>query len=630
MTNVPDEAIFRIGRVVAVRGRTVSIKVDRSKNGSHLLFRGKLIRNVSVGGYVKISKGFFDIIAKVDGEVVTEATAGAYSSSKDRVDRILTVSLIGYLDTAGFSRGIREMPLVDNSCYILSDSEFDTVHNFVGATDTPMVIGRLATEASQEVRVGVNNLFASHIGIFGNTGSGKSYTLARLYNQLFSIYGDNDNFKEQARVLIIDFNGEYVNASDIGPSSAVITQAELKTEYRLSTRLADGADKLPIPIALMEQPEFWTVLLDATEKTQAPFIRRALSNTYWSDALLEPTQLATRLTRLIHTALVGSDVSAKNNLVRLLQEIVGCVKSAPGAVQRYIADLTMNLQFHSVSKFFQYKLTGTTYWGNQHTDQIESDTAVRVAGLALDASGANELDKIRLRLVLQYYDDIFRGFGNPEHLGPVIKRLETRAPLFRRLIEVAPGPLLKTPLTVVSLRDVNLEMKKVIPLLLCRHLYDSHKEKGADAGYLNIVIDEAHNILSASSARESEAWKDYRLETFEEMIKEGRKFGVFLTIASQRPHDISETIVSQLHNYFLHRLVNNLDIKAIERSVSYLDAVSFESLPILPTGTCVLSGISSQVPLLVTIDQLDDENAPNSQTMVLSQAWSASVLLAPS
>lgn len=157
---------------------------------------------------------------------------------------------------------------------------------------------------------------------------------------------------------------------------------------------------------------------------------------------------------------------------------------------------------------------------------------------------------------------------------------------------------------------------------MCRYLYDSHKIKDSGAGYLNIVIDEAHNILSASSARESEAWKDYRLETFEEMIKEGRKFGVFLTIASQRPHDISETIISQLHNYFLHRLVNNLDIKAIERSVSYLDAVSFESLPILPTGTCVLSGISSQVPLLVAIDQLEVENAPNSQTMDLSQAWS--------
>jgi hypothetical protein len=74
------------------------------------------------------------------------------------------------------------------------------------------------------------------------------------------------------------------------------------------------------------------------------------------------------------------------------------------------------------------------------------------------------------------------------------------------------------------------------------------------------------------------------------MIKEGRKFGVFLTLASQRPSDISPTIISQLHNYFLHRLINNEDIRAVEKTISYLDRVSFEYLPILPTGTCIFAG----------------------------------------
>ena len=124
------------------------------------------------------------------------------------------------------------------------------------------------------------------------------------------------------------------------------------------------------------------------------------------------------------------------------------------------------------------------------------------------------------------------------------------------------------------------------------------------------------------SARESEAWRDYRLETFEEIIKEGRKFGVFLTIASQRPHDISPTIISQLHNYFLHRLVNDLDIRAIEKAVSYLDRVAFESMPILPTGVCILSGVAAQIPVMVTVSALDPAFAPNSRTMSIVDAWS--------
>ncbi|WP_432490503.1 hypothetical protein, partial [Flavonifractor plautii] len=90
-------------------------------------------------------------------------------------------------------------------------------------------------------------------------------------------------------------------------------------------------------------------------------------------------------------------------------------------------------------------------------------------------------------------------------------------------------------------------MRKVIPMLLCKHLYDQKKENDpTNARYLNLIVDEAHNILSLESSRESEAWRDYRLETFEEIVKEGRKFGVFLTLASQRPHDISPTIISQL------------------------------------------------------------------------------------
>ena len=101
-------------------------------------------------------------------------------------------------------------------------------------------------------------------------------------------------------------------------------------------------------------------------------------------------------------------------------------------------------------------------------------------------------------------------------------------------------------------------MKKILPLLICKQIYDKKKTERCCEKYLNIIIDEAHNILSYSSQRESDTWKDYRLETFEEIIKEGRKFGVFLTIASQRPSDISSTIISQLHNYFLHRLITKI------------------------------------------------------------------------
>ncbi len=384
---------------------------------------------------------------------------------------------------------------------------------------------------------------------------------------------------------------------------------------------------MPVRKADLEDPIFWTVLLDATEKTQAPFLQRALQSDYWERRLATDEDLKATVGGIVYAAIKSNDAGTdKGLIVKFLEEVGGSLRDGmPEALANYINELQTKLNYHSVSKTFFFKEGYTTSWANDENYDafFRSLTIDRIGAMAFTTGEINSIDRIRFKLVLQYYSDIFHGFANREHLGPLIKRLETRIPRIKRLIDVSEDALLTRPLTVISLRDVSLEMKKVIPLLICRQLYDEKKAKeGGASDYLNIIIDEAHNILSSSSARESEAWKDYRLETFEEIIKEGRKFGVFLTIASQRPHDISETIISQLHNYFLHRLVNNLDILAVEKAVSYLDRVSFESLPILPTGTCVLSGISAQIPLVVAVDRIADQYEPNNRTMTLVDKWS--------
>jgi len=211
-------------------------------------------------------------------------------------------------------------------------------------------------------------------------------------------------------------------------------------------------------------------------------------------------------------------------------------------------------------------------------------------------------------------------YTNMEFISPLIKRLR-RISFLEKVIEITDDMSEQKVLNIISLKDVNQEMKKILPLIISKYLYDNKKDKLEKEKYLNIIIDEAHNILSPISNRESEQWKEYRLETFEEIIKEGRKFGVFLTVASQRPSDISSTIISQLHNYFLHRLINNKDIEAIERTVSYLDKVSFEYLSILPTGTCIFAGLAAQIPIILEIDKIDNKYEPKNSTIKLTENW---------
>jgi len=218
---------------------------------------------------------------------------------------------------------------------------------------------------------------------------------------------------------------------------------------------------------------------------------------------------------------------------------------------------------------------------------------------------------------------MIRGFSNREHLSPLIKRLE------KRILDLEKVLIIKDyekgsarNFTVVSLRNVNMDIRKMLPMLLVKEAYDKKKRENNKSHSLHIIVDEAHNILSSNSDRESKEWKDYRLETFEEIIKEGRKFNVFMTISSQRPSDISPTIISQLHNYFLHRLINNNDLLAVEKTIAYLDKVSADSLPSLATGTCILAGLMAKIPVVIKVDKIsNDKHQPQSHNINLVEKW---------
>lgn len=621
------DAVFRVGRVVAVEGRQIRVAVDKLKNSAHLLYQGEIVRNIAVGSYIKITKGFEELVASVDGERIREERVASpdYKRNVDSLVRELEVSLVGYFENGRFQRGVREMPLLDNECFILSEIEFRAIHTFADAKTPTIPLGVLAMEPTQPVSIGVDKIFASHIGVFGNTGSGKSYSLAKLYHELFKQYGRQPGFISRSQFVLIDFNGEYVNSdADDGDDhgTSVITEDELKAEYRLSTRTTSG-DRLPLPSSAVNDPVFWSILLGATEKTQAPFVSRVLRGDFWDRLLPNSSALLAVIGDTVARATKSTDPSMDRLLPHnFLEEIEECLgDTASDSFTAMVQDFKTNLNYFTRNHNF--------FWGGP-TSKWSSDQdwedfiANKIKAVTQDFSSVTDVDLVRFKLVLQFYKDVTGGFVNREHIGPLMKRLHSQIYGIKRLITVSDESVAPKPLTVVSLRDVNLEMRKVIPMILCRHLYETKKiTDQANDRHLNLIIDEAHNILSLDSSRENEAWRDYRLETFEEIVKEGRKFGVFLTIASQRPHDISPTIISQLHNYFLHRLVNDLDIRAIEKAVSYLDRVSFESMPILPTGTCILSGVAAQIPVMVSVGELESRFAPNSRTMSITAAWSS-------
>jgi hypothetical protein len=616
-----EDSIFKIGKVISVEGRIVKVKVDRMKNSSHLLFKGEVLKNISVGGYIKIVKGFTIIVGKVEGESIVEEkyfNKKAYANENEKINRVLNISLLGFFKEDTFERGIKELPLIDNECFLLQKQEFNSVHDFLKGEDKPITIGTLALEKGQEINIGIDSLLASHVGIFGNTGSGKSYTLAKIYYEVFKQYKDSENFQKNAKFFLIDFNGEYVGSD----SNNVIVDDEYKNTYRLSTRSTDGIDKYPVTLEALYDSTFWTVVLEATEKTQAPFLRRSINSTFIDEKLDRSDDTAELIASYIYTAIMKEDKNLEKGVItNFLTELSNTYNDiGSNNLGTLLDDYNRNLQWHSVQGKYYYQ-DGTRRIFCDETDFEAVAITSKTASISLPVADITDIDKIRLKIIFQYYHEIISGFSNKEHLAPLIKRLDKRVDDLKKVITVSDDVPIDKNFTIVSLREVNLEIRKILPLLICKKLYEKKKDDNDENSYLNIIVDEAHNILSVNSERESEQWKDYRLETFEEIIKEGRKFGVFLTIASQRPFDISPTIISQLHNYFLHRLINNNDIRAIEKTVSYLDNLSFESLPILPTGTCILAGLLAQVPVVVDVGSIPRKYEPYNKTMSLVDKW---------
>ena len=265
------QSIFKIGRVLSVNGREVKIKVDKQKNLSHIIYNGELIKNVSVGGYVKILNGFTTLIAKVESEYIQHdnvARDKEYYSPEEQIYRVLSVSLLGYMTRERFVKGIKQLPLIDNDCYLLSNEDFARIHRFVGKTsDKTIHIGTLASDEYTPISLGIQKLFSSHVGIFGNTGSGKSYTLAKIYRKLFVTYEGNDGFSKNSKFIFIDFNGEYSGEN-------VITSD--KKVYRLSTHSDKGRDRIPFPSECLLDLDTLCIFANATEKTQRPFMSRCI------------------------------------------------------------------------------------------------------------------------------------------------------------------------------------------------------------------------------------------------------------------------------------------------------------------------------------------------------------------
>lgn len=589
---------IRVGEVIAVHGTKLVLKIDEQSSKETLFYEGEKYKGVSIREYLSIQRGFRDIICIVEGEYLDESRTEMHDGRQTFVRKV-EARPIGYFDRSGFTQGIKYLPMIQDAAYLLPEEKIRSIFDRNADSDF-----RVGTMLKEEIAVGLpwKRLFNSHIGIFGNTGSGKSNTLAKLYTVLFDqklplITG-------KSRFIILDFNGEY--------GGEQLAAADHKTVYQLSTltapNLNDPASRFPLATQEFWQLETMSLLFQATPNTQRPFLNRVIAG--WERYGAIQGSLANYAKRMFQKSFCAGEV--KPATLDLMRTVARRMENQQ--VQDMLADVT----WHRTGGRFTYngQFIGTD--GTRYAAHIAPTVET------LDADGLDEFDQLVLRVNLQLLSDLNAGYVQFEHIQPLLKRVESSLANLRKVLMVSDLPQDDHLLTVISMRRCNNEIKKVLPLLFAKHYYNSHKAAVANPPdrTIHLIVDEAHNILSDQSARESETWKDYRLEQFEEIIKEGRKFGMFITIASQRPADISPTIVSQLHNFFIHRLVNDRDLYLIDNTISTLDSLSRSLIPGLSQGCCVVTGTAFELPMVIQVDRLLDGKQPASEDVDLDRLWS--------
>lgn len=603
---------YVVGNVLSIDGLKITIIMRQNTNMLSYFYDGETYRGVSIGEYIGIIRGPYKIVARVEREYLNDQLKNENDQtySLDRFERRIEVSVIGSFCSNKFDFGIKCLPMIFNEVVLLSEDEIScVVGNGLNKNNENIFVNiGDSIQESIKINIPVNGLFNSHLGVFGNTGSGKSNTLTKLYTELFN-HNDLD-VTHNSKFVVIDFNGEYTG-------NGVFCDDKQKEILKLSTRNNSG-DRIKLLSKNFWDKETLSILFSATEKTQQPFIEKMLHYYYNDTTIIDKNTIIRAILDSFRNTFSVNQHRESLNLLKRVYNISG-IDNGTGKYGDYDLPLYF-LEWNN--KFGCYWKNGSGIASDDVKDTIYEFKENLETNLTIEHLSI--IDKLQVVVYAQLIFGLAYNHFQFEHISPLVSRIEASRSFIEKTIEISDERSTEF-LTIISFKDCNQDAKKILPLLISKQLYNEHVKDSNKDGQItktcHLIIDEAHNILSEQSTREAESFKDYRLDVFEQIIKEGRKFGFYLTVSSQRPYDISPTIISQLHNYFIHRLVNDMDLKMLAHTVSTLDNLSKGRIPNLSPGQCILTGTLFDLPLLIQVKKLEIDKSPNSNNADILELW---------
>lgn len=616
-----DDRKRAIGKVVSVAADRFVVEMHVGTDNFTVVGFDGVHYVARLGSFLMIPSQSEYVVVEVVGLRERDASTPSERGDFDRAgsSKYLDLVPVGMLPMRGgaFRFGVSVFPSLYADALYALDGELDRIFETEAAVEPSvgpdggacepegatryrvLPIGKSVVFENYDIKVRLNEFFGGHVAVLGNTGSGKSCTVASVLQSLFS--KPEEHHARGATFVVFDVNGEY---------HAALAASAKEGAIGVERVVLDGtAAGFRMPHWFLEMAE-WELLLQASERTQLPVLRTALGLTSLFHANT-PEALALR-EHFVATCIIecfrGADGDSP---VSKFQRVVSLLQKYP------TNDLNMAL-LNRFNPNFQYG----NFSGNNQSAFLDEVRKKLREDAPLPAYNRTPFSFDELHECLDFailYEEAHGNRQIRDYCSSMVTRLRslqerTEYAFLRHEgadVDAAVSDLefltnivglqraagesfaKRNQIIIIDLNSVEDEIVELVSAVIARMLFRFLRHAEPRNRFpIHLLLEEAHRYVASTPSRFSiDATK-----IFERIAKEGRKYGMFVLLASQRPSELSKTVLSQCSNFLVHRIQNPDDLSQIRQMTPFISESVLKRLPSLPRQHALVFGTSVNLP----------------------------------
>ena len=513
------------------------------------------------------------------------------------------INFLGEISDTNFVGGLIKKPNLDANVRVINQKE---LHVLVGGDNQSFTLGVSPLYKDYPVSVNLNDLFSNHTAIFGNSGSGKTYGICRIIQNVYNM----SSLPYKANMFIFDSYGEYINAfKDLNKINDNLHYKLITTNRRLIEK--DASTRLEIPVSLLTIDDLLNVL-DATKFSQISIIESTieLAKIFASKAKEVNDYKNHLLAKAITSIMYTNQTSAKirdqifDIVSNTYTEQISLNAVIPGVgftrIFRHCFDIDSEGRFAErtiIAEYIESFIQDDKEW---NIDTSDVTYGLKELEIALNFTLFSE----RYLLNPDMYDEaislkvkLHNLINSSNSAFFTDKKFNSIKDYVAYLITTKDGK--KAQVININLEDVDDRFARTVTKIFSRMFLTFGKTNEPRASIpIHIVLEEAHRYVKQNDDVDLLGYN-----IFERIAKEGRKHGILLDLITQRPTDLNSNVISQADNFIIFKITHPEDLEYITKMIPNMSADIIEKQKSLQPGTCVAFGRILKIPMIVKMQK---------------------------